>query len=74
MPAQEILKYLRQAPFLAFRIYLSNGAVHDVRHPELVILGRGILSLHFPPTGLSPGISERTYSVSLIHVVQLELI
>lgn len=34
MPAQEILNLLHSAPFRPFRIDLSNGTQHIIRHPE----------------------------------------
>jgi hypothetical protein len=74
MPVQEILNLLHSAPFQPFRIFLSNGEQHVVRHPELAVVGRGTVWLHFPPTGIPADIAERRFLVSLIHVVQIELI
>jgi hypothetical protein len=39
MLAQEILRYVRAAPFRPFRIHLASGQTFDIRHPEMVRVG-----------------------------------
>lgn len=40
MRAEEIRNHVRTQPFRPFRLYLSNGASYDVRHPELIYISR----------------------------------
>ena len=40
MRPEEIRSHLRKEPFQPFRLYLSNGLSYDVRHPELMFVGR----------------------------------
>ena len=40
MRAEEIRNHLRKQPFRPLRLYLSNGASYDVRHPELIYVSR----------------------------------
>ena len=40
MRAEEIQNHLRRQPFQPFRVYLSDGVFYDVRHPELMNVGR----------------------------------
>ncbi len=35
---QEIIKLWKQRPFQPFRIYLGNGDVYVIRHPELLMV------------------------------------
>ena len=34
MRPDAILKLLRKRPFFPFRVYVSDGAIYDVTHPE----------------------------------------
>ncbi len=40
MRAEEIQRHLKRQPFQPFRLFLSNGMSYDIRHPELMIVGR----------------------------------
>lgn len=40
MRASEIENHRRRTPFQPFRIFLSNGQSHDVRHPEMIYVSR----------------------------------
>ncbi len=71
MPPEDVEKKLRQRPFAPFRMYLSDGAVYDVNHPELVLLGRRslVLGLAGDPEAT---LYERTVDVDLLHIVRME--
>ncbi len=45
MPPEDLEKKIRQRPFRPFRMFLTGGTVYDVRHPELLLLGRRSLVL-----------------------------
>jgi hypothetical protein len=64
MPPEDLQKKLRKQPFQPFRMHLSDGAVYDVTHPELVLLG----------VAGSPDdtLYERTVDVDLLHIVRME--
>jgi hypothetical protein len=69
-----ILELLRQRPFQAFRLHLSNGIVHVVRHPEQAILGPSYIVIGIT-VGDAPGPEVvDTAFVSLIHVVEVDLL
>ncbi len=38
MTPEEFEDYLKRQPFMPFRIHMSNGRTHDVRHPEIAIV------------------------------------
>ena len=39
MPPSELLEALRVRPFVPFRLYISEGATYDIRHPENLLVG-----------------------------------
>ena len=71
MPPEDMKKRLRKQPFEPFRIYLSDGAFYDVRHPELVMLGHRSLVLGLTSTP-EDTFYERTLDVDLLHIVRME--
>ena len=40
-----LLTYVRAQPFRPFRIKMLSGAVYDIRHPEMVKVGRSIVNI-----------------------------
>ena len=71
MSPDDVERKLRQRPFAPFRLYLTDGATFDVRHPELVMLGRRslVLGLNRDPEATR---YERTVDVDLLHIVRIE--
>jgi hypothetical protein len=71
MPPEDIQKKIRHKPFRPFRLYLSDGSVYEIRHPELVLLGRRslIVGLTGDPTET---LYERTVDVDLLHIVRMD--
>jgi hypothetical protein len=69
--AEEIQSRLREQPFRPFRIVVSEGLRFDIKHPDLVLVGRRDLMIGTPdPT--TPTIYDRIVRVALVHVVALE--
>ena len=67
----DLSQALRRRPFEPFRIQVSDGTTHDVRHPELVMVGLNAVSIGVPAAGLPYPVYERMETVSLAHVVKL---
>jgi hypothetical protein len=65
-----IVQALQRRPFEPFRIEVSDGTSYEVRHPELVMVGRRAIVIGVPAEGQYP-VYERTETVSLGHVVKL---
>jgi hypothetical protein len=61
MNMETIREWLHRAPFEPFELRLSNGEVHQVRHPENVALGKNRIILIDPET-------DRAVHWALIHV------
>ena len=68
MPPEELERHLR--PFAPFRIQLNTGDIIDVRHPELVMVGKrsAIIGITNDPTPRY----DRAVTVALLHIVRLE--
>jgi hypothetical protein len=45
MSSEDLIELLAERPFIPLRIYLSNGRTHDIRHPEMAIVGRDVAAL-----------------------------
>jgi hypothetical protein len=70
---EQILERLRQQPFQPFRLILSNGHTHDIRHPEMAWVSPYYILVGIPdPTQEGPGAISETVMVSMIHIVEVE--
>ena len=71
MKAEELIELLEERPFVPIRLHMSNGRTHDVRHPEMAIVGEEVVAL-----GVQRDDSERPRIrlVSLSHVNEVEKI
>jgi hypothetical protein len=71
MAPEDLERKLRSRPFTPFRMYLSDGAMYEVNHPELVLLGRRslVLGLTADPQAT---LYERAIDVDLLHIVRME--
>jgi hypothetical protein len=65
MTPQEILNYVQAEPFRPFRILMNSGRTFDVRHPEMVRVGRRELLL-FTFVSDTPNIYDRWETISLL--------
>jgi hypothetical protein len=69
MTPEDLRNLLVQPPFAPFRIHLTDGRVYDVRHREMVWVGRRIAVVGvFAPDGYL----DRHDTISLLHIVSLE--
>jgi hypothetical protein len=62
---QELLRYVRGQPFRPFRIQMVSGRTFDIRHPEMVRVGRRDL-LVFKFVGDTPEVYDDWDAVSLL--------
>jgi len=65
MNMETIRELLRRQPFEPFEIRLSNGEVHQVRHPENVAIARTRLAIAYPE-------ADRIVLCSLVHINSIE--
>ena len=71
MAPEDLRELLRKQPFEPFRLVMTDGVGLDIRHPELLWVGRRIAMVGL--TG-EPGQTffERTVQVDLLHVIRIE--
>lgn len=65
MTPQEVLNYVQAQPFRPFRIRMNSGRTFDIRHPEMVRVGRRDV-LIFTYVSDSPDVYDRWENVSLV--------
>lgn len=70
MPPSDLLKFIRQRPFVPFRIFLTDGKTYDIGHPEMVMPGIASAVIGVPANPAEP-LYGRTETVALRHVVRL---
>ncbi len=71
MAPEELVEAVRQRPFEPFRLAQTNGAPFDIRHAEILLVGRRRAIIGLPTDPALP-LSERTIPVDLLHVVRKE--
>jgi hypothetical protein len=71
MPPEQLTDALRQQPFEPFRLVMTDGTGYEIRHPDLLWVGRRSAMVGL--TG-DPGqiYYERSVKVDLFHVIRLE--
>ena len=72
MPTQEVLNLFRRQPFEPFRIYVSDGKIYEISHPELVLPGLASAVIGIPTDPAHPDLYGQTEIVTLRHVTRLE--
>ena len=65
MTPASVLTYVKAEPFRPFRIRMASGQTFDVRHPEVVRVGRSNL-LVFSFVSDQPDVFDEWQSVSLM--------
>ena len=72
MSQHDVLEMLQVRSFQPFRIHVSDGTVYEIRHPEMMVVGRTRALVFFPPEGMSLPVLDRFESVALLHITRLE--
>ena len=74
MRPEDLLNFRRKQPFQPFRITLTDGTSYEVRHPELVMVGRSSVAIGLPRAGDHRPIPVFVHlvMVSLLHIMQIE--
>ena len=71
MTQDELREWARRQPFVPFRVILTTGAAYDIRHPDLIMVGRRSATL-----GVTTRPERTAYDtalqVDLLHVVAIE--
>jgi hypothetical protein len=71
MTQEELNEVARQQPFRPFRIVLTTGEMYDIRHPDLIMIGRRSIAIGI--TNDEGGTAfDRLVRADLLHVVRTE--
>jgi hypothetical protein len=71
MTQEELHAAARRQPFEPFRLILTTGATCEIRHPDLIMVGKRstVIGLVNEPTGT---VYDRTIKVDRLHIVGIE--
>ena len=72
MGQDDLIKVRKDAPFRPFRIHLSDGRSLEVRHSELVLVGRRTAYVFFPSPHRPPPTFDDYQVVALRQITTLE--
>jgi hypothetical protein len=72
VPPEDLLAHLRKQPFEPFRIRMVDGAAYQIRHPDVVLVGRRTITLGLARSGEPRLPYERTETAALLHITRLE--
>jgi uncharacterized ubiquitin-like protein YukD len=45
MSQEDLLKAIKQSPFVPVRLKLSNGATYDIRHPDAILIEKRVAAV-----------------------------
>jgi len=69
MTSRKLLDYVAAEPFRPFRIRMASGQHFDIRHPEMILVGRASVRI-YSATGDDE--NERWHDVSLMLMETIE--
>lgn len=69
--AQDLRSLLQTKPFYPFRLYMTEGSVYGILHPELLMVGQrtALIGQADDPNSV---VFDRHTLVSLLHIVRTE--
>lgn len=45
MKPEDLIEILAERPFVPLRVHLSSGRIHEIRHPDMAIVGQDVVAL-----------------------------
>jgi hypothetical protein len=71
MRPEDVLTWVRDVPFQPFRICMNSGRAYDIRHPEMLKVGRTSMNI-YSYAGDPEGPYERMEMVGLVLIERIE--
>jgi hypothetical protein len=71
MVPEELRDSLREQPFQPFRIVLTDGVAYDIRHPDLLWVGKRSAWVGVTRRP-SDEFHDRAIKVDLLHIIRIE--
>ncbi len=72
MTTEDIRVFQRARPFRPFRVTLTNGEEFDIKHPELLLVGGGMVYLLREASRHPDQLDVPVVHAALTHVVKIE--
>jgi len=69
MTSRKLVEYVAAEPFRPFRVKMASGQSFDIRHPEMILVGRKSARLYWA-TG--DGLHEKWHDLSLMLLETIE--
>lgn len=73
MRPDDLRSLLNRQPFCPFRVFLSDGAIYDITHPEVARVVHMSLRIALRPGSVLDPPLERVAFVSVIHISRVEV-
>lgn len=70
MPPEQIREYLRVRPFVPLRVFLADGSVYEIPHPELAMVT--MQYLHLGLNLRADGLARGSVMCAPLHVTRIE--
>jgi len=71
MTSRKVVEYVSAEPFRPLLIKMASGQRFEVRHPEMILVGRTSVRI-FAPTAEEPDQPERWHDISLLLMETIE--
>jgi hypothetical protein len=71
MKAEHLIEMLEERPFVPLLLHLSNGRIHEIRHPEMAIVSEELVTIGLP-AGDDSLLADRVSFCSTSHIVEAE--
>ncbi len=71
MTPPKLVEYISAEPFRPFRIKMASGQTYEIRHPEIILVGRSSARGYTTPGGV-PGKPAQWHDVCLMLMETLE--
>ncbi len=66
-----MIEFVMAEPFRPFRIHMASGRNFEIRHPEMIRLGRSSVTVYLPPDN-DPNQPDRWQEVSMMLMESVE--
>lgn len=71
MTQEELQEAARRQPFEPFRLVVTTGTTYDIRHTDLIMVGRRSITIGITNDQAATAY-DRTVKIDLFHVVAIE--
>ena len=72
MTMQRVVNYVSAEPFRPFRINMASGKTYDIRHPEMIAVGRTTVHVFMHLSDDDGEAKDREQELSIILIESIE--